>query len=499
MRYPNVLLYRNEEYKQIDNFFEENKDKLLCTIHIANDENEFNKLFDCNYHLFITYGENSKESCNQLQYSKIITRKWLHLDTIGDINKFNSTVNCIYINLVTKFHEEKRPTFSLFTTCYKSYDKIVRAYESIKKQTLKDWEWVILDDSPDDNHFVFLRKTFINDKRIRLYKRSENNGSIGNVKNEAVSLCRGKYVLEMDHDDEILPDVLFDATTTFENDSEIGFIYMDYANIYEDWQNFNYGNFFSLGYAGYYRQKYNNKWLYVAVTPNINNITLGHIVSIPNHPRIWRRETLLKMGNYSEFLPVCDDYELLLRTSVNTKIAKIQKLGYIQYMNNDNNNFSLIRNAEINRLVNPIKNICYESYKIDDVMREKNAYEENNNNSKQIWKRPNFQYKYCNEIINLNYKKQYCIIGLETINKLYPEIKKLYEEETNDFIVLDNKYESSDDKLCNLLDFLKINRMKCYSMKDTSDDELIAYFHLVYRNCNTYHIIRRNDNEIKNL
>jgi glycosyltransferase involved in cell wall biosynthesis len=373
----------------------------------------------------------------------------------------------------------------------------LRAYESIKKQILKDWEWVILDDSPEDEHFVFLKKTFTNDKRVRLYKRSENSGSIGNVKNEAVSLCRGKYVLEMDHDDEILPEVLFDATKAFESNDEIGFVYMDYANVYEDWRNFNYGNHFSLGYAGYYRQKYNDKWLYVAVTPNINNVTLSHIVSIPNHPRIWKKETLLQMGNYSEFLPVCDDYELLLRTASKTKIAKIQKLGYIQYMNNDNNNFSLIRNAEINRLVYPIKNICYESYNIDEFMKSKNAYEVNNDNSKPIWKRANFQYKYCNEIINLNYKKQYCIIGLETINKLYADIKKLYSDETNDFIVLDNKYASNDDKLCNLLDFLKINRMKCYSMEDTTDEELVAYFHLVYRNCNNYHIIKRNDTKIE--
>ena len=30
------------------------------------------------------------------------------------------------------------------------------------------------------------------------------------------------------------------------------------------------------------------------------------------------------MGNYSEFLPVSDDYELLLRTAVNTKMTKQQ-------------------------------------------------------------------------------------------------------------------------------------------------------------------------------
>ena len=74
----------------------------------------------------------------------------------------------------------------------------------------------------------------MNDKQIRLYKRACNSGNIGNVKNEAISLCRGKYVLEMDHDDEILPDCLYDANQVFDNDSTIGFVYMDFINIYEN-------------------------------------------------------------------------------------------------------------------------------------------------------------------------------------------------------------------------------------------------------------------------
>ena len=47
-----------------------------------------------------------------------------------------------------------------------------------------------MDDTDEDKHFAFLKEKCLSDNRI-----------IGNVKNEAISLCRGKYVLEMDHDD----------------------------------------------------------------------------------------------------------------------------------------------------------------------------------------------------------------------------------------------------------------------------------------------------------
>ena len=117
--------------------------------------------------------------------------RWFHKKTITDINELNYNVNYCYINNVIMKRELTRPKFSVFTTCFKSYDYIDTAYESIKKQTLMDWEWVIMDDTPEDEHFVFLKEKLSEDNRVRLYKRDKNSGNIGNVKNEVISLCRG--------------------------------------------------------------------------------------------------------------------------------------------------------------------------------------------------------------------------------------------------------------------------------------------------------------------
>ena len=493
MKYPYILFFRYDEYSYIDEFLNANKDKLLCSVFIINNKEELNKLYDSNYHLLVTFGED--ETIYHTDVNEIIVdrmrRRWIHYKTLNDTNivDFNNGVNYCYLDSCVSSKVEQSPIFSLFTTCYNSYNKIIRAYESIKLQTLRDWEWVILDDSPNDDHFVFLRDNFKNDKRIRLYKRSENNGNIGNVKNEAISLCRGKYVLEMDHDDEILPDVLSDATTIFENDSEVGFVYMDFINVYEDWNNYIYGDFFALGYSGYYRQKIRNRWVFVAMTPNINNITLNHIVSVPNHPRIWKRKTLMDMGNFCEYLPILDDYEVLIRSAVKTKMAKLHKLGYIQYMNNNNNNFSLIRNSEINRIIWSLNIRSYQQYDIDNVMKNKNAYEDvkYRDHCSQIWKRNNYEYKYCNSVINLNYKKQYCIVGLNTFYNQLENLKILYQDKTNDFLLLDNKEDS--EKLCNILDEHNFSEMKCYSMTDCNEAELIQYFNFLYKSCEDYSIL----------
>ena len=476
--YPSIIVFRYDSYSEIDSFFNTHKKELLCEIFIHNNNTCLNHLFNVNYPILVTVGKSFEEYTKDV-YEILPSRmnfRWLHFSTIDSVDIFNNSVmHCYMDNIIKK--KWTRPIFSIFTTCYNSYEKIKRAYSSLKEQTFKDWEWVILDDSPKDSHFQFLKELFLEDNRIRLYKRSENSGNIGNVKNEAVLLCRGEYVLELDHDDEITPNCLKDAVEVFEKDKEVGFIYMNFTNIYESGDNFNYGNHYALGYCGYYMEKYKDKWIYVSSSANINNVTLSNIVGVPNHPRIWRKDILLKMGNYNELLPVSDDYELLLRTAVETKMVKIHQLGYIQYMNNNENNFSLIRNSEINRLCNHLLYHCYQSYDIEKTLKEKEAFELPQN--KPIWEIENYTPRYCNDVVNLHHKKQYCIIGLETLYQNYKEIRDLYQNDTNDFIVLDT---GDVHILCTMLDKLNFSKMKCYALPAT-DAQLHNYFNLIYKSC----------------
>ena len=482
-KYPIIIFFRYEKYTYIDDYINENREKYNCTFNITSNIADLNKLYNPNYHLLVTFGETENEYTTRI--SPILIRRlcgrWLHKNPAGleNIDEFNKNINYCYINNIIGKRELQRPTFSIFTTCYKTWEKFDRVYNSLLSQHFVDWEWVLIDDTPlEDNHFAFLREKTKNENRVRLYCRSENSGNIGNVKNEAVSLCRGQYILELDHDDEILPDCLYDAVKAFEADQEVGFVYMDFANIYENNTKFCYGDFICKGYGGYYCEKYKDNWVYVYSTPNINNITLSHLVCCPNHPRIWRKSLLLQIENYSEFLHICDDYEILLKTAINTKMCKISKLSYIQYMNNDNNNFSLIRNSEINRIgPQHIYPQFYNKYDVNRIMKEKNAYEDTEylNNQSQLWKRPsNYIHKYCNTRI-CNYKKQYLILGVDNLT----QIKNIYSNQKYDFLLLDNKY--SIDELIVIIEQYGYNRIKCYSLNDCMTEELIKYFKLIYK------------------
>jgi len=494
MKYPFVIFYRDNKFSSTDNFFIQNAQHLDCTVFIADSIEHVKNLHNSNYHLLLTYGQIESNILTVISENMLVRRTHIDVENniFDSINHFNNYINSLYIELCSLERSTVRPTFSLFTSSYNSYHKILRVYNSLLKQTLVDWEWIIIDDSPDDNNFKFLRDNFSNEPRIRFYRRSCNNGSIGNVKNEAIGLCRGKYVLEMDHDDELMPYVLQESADLFEKERTIGFIYYDCACVYENGQNQWYGDFICKGYGGYYSQKYDGKWRLIYITPNVNNITLSHLVCCPNHPRIWRRDVLMEMGSYCEYLPICDDYEIILRTSVTTNIAKIHKLGYIQYMNESNNNFSLIRNAEINRIgPNYISPVYFDLFKIDQTMEEKNAYEDiiYKYEHSKIWERDSdtYKHKYCNLIVNNDYDTQYCIIGFDSLLLYMNKIKDLYGNPRNDFIVLENK--CTTEYLQTRLDRYEFDRMKCYSLADTSTDHLIQYFKLLYLSTPNYVII----------
>ena len=147
-------------------------------------------------------------------------------------------------------------------------------------------------------------------------------------------------------------------------------------------------------------------------------------------------------------------------------------------MNNDQNNFSWIRNSEINRLRHHLTPLCYSTLKMYEVMEQKGALDRSDT-FLPIWKRPSFEYRYCNGIADIGYETQYCILGMSAFYQHYSQLKQLYKD--NDFILLENQYDSTDDKIGKILDRFKMDRIKFYSMKDCTESDLLSYFHLLYK------------------
>ena len=479
--FPQVLFFRYQQYSDVDKLLM--SDTPECTFHVTSDKNSLRLLYDTKYPILVTFGPSEKEylsDVNSILCDRMKSR-WIHHVEIRDLKEVCRGIQYCFVNNVLKDRAATRPIFSAFTTCYKSLEKIFRPYESLLKQSLVDWEWVVLDDSPDEEHFQYLKRV-LTDSRVRLYKRSENSGNIGNVKNEAASLCRGKYILELDHDDEIVPNLFTVVAKAWRDHPEVGFVYTDFINIYESGENYWYGDFMALGYGAYYCEKYNGAWRNVYVTPQVNNITMRHLVSMPNHPRIWRRDILFALGNFSEFLPINDDQELILQTCLRTKMLKIPMLGYIQYMNAGNSNFSLIRNRDINR-IGPhfLTPQFYAKHGFHQIMKERGGYDDEKymHMNERIWLREKYEENYINILYPI-YDCQICIVSREVFLQRKEELVHLAKNPRNDFFLIDS---SGDFKgLCAFLDEQRF-QAKCYSIKDLTEEQMLKYFAYIYKSC----------------
>ena len=91
------------------------------------------------------------------------------------------------------------PKVSVLMPVYNTQKKyLCDAIESVLSQTFEDFEFLILDDCPEQNveDIVALYK----DKRIKYIKNEQNIG-ISASRNKLIDMARGEYLAIMDHDD----------------------------------------------------------------------------------------------------------------------------------------------------------------------------------------------------------------------------------------------------------------------------------------------------------
>ena len=102
-----------------------------------------------------------------------------------------------------------RPMITVFTPAYNREETLPALYESLAKQTCKDFEWVIVDDASSDGTEGLIR-SYIDSKDSSLtvrYYRQEHGGKHRAV-NNGVSMADGEYFFIVDSDDRLLPDAI---------------------------------------------------------------------------------------------------------------------------------------------------------------------------------------------------------------------------------------------------------------------------------------------------
>lgn len=237
---------------------------------------------------------------------------------------------------------------SVITPTYETNpDILARTWTSLKNQTYPYWEWVVWDDSKNDDVFRQVYG-YCSDERykINLCKPPVHVGVIGMVKLCAFMQAKGDILVELDHDDELLPNTLEILHDVF-SDEKIGFAYSNWCEINQYHTSCRYPEGWAFGYGDDYYDE--NQRVWVMRAPELNATTLGHIVSAPNHVRAWRASVYRNIGGHNATLRVADDYELVVRTALNTETYHINELLYKQHIHEGT--AQRVHNAEIQERV----------------------------------------------------------------------------------------------------------------------------------------------------
>ena len=97
--------------------------------------------------------------------------------------------------------------FTIFTPTYNREGLLISLYESLKKQTFKDFEWLIVDDGSVDNTNETVQQ-FIKENILNISYYYKENGGKQRAYNYALDNAKGELFICLDSDDEYVSNAL---------------------------------------------------------------------------------------------------------------------------------------------------------------------------------------------------------------------------------------------------------------------------------------------------
>lgn len=124
------------------------------------------------------------------------------------------------------------PLVSVIMPAYCSGDVISRSIGSVEAQTVEDWELLVVDDCSPDDTYERLLSLSTADRRIRVFRTSENSGPAA-ARNIALENACGRYAAFLDSDDLWMSDKL-ERQIAFMSEKRAAFSCTAYDRVSED-------------------------------------------------------------------------------------------------------------------------------------------------------------------------------------------------------------------------------------------------------------------------
>ena len=189
----------------------------------------------------------------------------------------------------------RHPLFSVVVPCYRTPPALLdRCVASVLAQSHSDWEMCLCDDASEDAALAAqLAELASLDARIRTVART-TNGGIAAATNDALGIAAGRYVVFLDHDDELHPSALDAIARVIGERPDADLIYSDEDKIDET----------GLRHTPSFKGDWSPDLL-------LSNAYMCHVLVV-------RREIVTKLGGLRSDFDGAQDYDLMLRVSETT-------------------------------------------------------------------------------------------------------------------------------------------------------------------------------------
>jgi len=196
-----------------------------------------------------------------------------------------------------------KPSVSVVLPVHNGERFLGRALDSVRAQTLEDFECVVVDDGSTDRTAEILRQYGLQDQRLRVH-RQEHRGVVAAL-NAGCQLAEGTYLARLDADDIASPQRLRDQVRFLERHPQVGVVGAGIVVVDE-------------------QDRPLFRVQYPATDPEVRRALLSS--SAFAHPVVMmRKDVFVATGGYRAPFLHAEDFDLWLRISERCELANLRK------------------------------------------------------------------------------------------------------------------------------------------------------------------------------
>lgn len=278
--------------------------------------------------------------------------------------------------------EKKIIDLTVLMPVYNNEKYVSFAIKSILNQTLKNFEFIIIDDCSSDQSFNIIKS--FDDARLKIIRNKSNLG-VAESLNKGIKLSKGKYIARMDSDDISLPNRLEYQLNFLKKNPDIGVLGSDVIIINE-----NIKSISEVQFNFNKKKKFKNFFLQ---NPKTHDCCLWFLLfdNCFYHPTTMFKKSLIDIAGYYDHSG-SEDFDLWTRLINKTRFSNL-KIPLLLYRQHSNQISKKKNTIEYNKRIVARSRAFYEilKYRISDD----NLYNLSLRQSKN-------ELKYKNFVINFN-------------------------------------------------------------------------------------------------